>query len=509
MTILHVARFMSAFTHLPLGQRIPASLHGVSCSLPTMRDVIGYEEKDPEITKHLTSGYPRFVVHPFAKRAAAHLIRTQGLVGQSLWLTSSRRAAERLRAHLASPAVRLLEDGPLTGIAFPENAALSSRAKIFLQHTGMFLSSREAEDYLLRAGELESAQPETTFEGYAAGNVKGHVARASGHAESGDVFLAPSGMNAIYGAFRVAAALQRAKGRTRWLQFGWLYLDTIAILQKFTDQPAQDYLFQGDVFDLDALRRLFSEQGDKIAGIITEVPTNPLIQTPDLATIRGLCRSHGALLIIDPTIASPFNIDVLPYADVMVNSLTKYTASEGDVIMGSVVVNPESPHAADFRARLPAELEPVYSRDLERLAAQIGDTTAVMAQINSSTPAIVEFLRTHPRIKALYWSHHPASRENYLKLARSPNALGSMLSFELAMPLALFYDRLRLPKGPSFGMKTTLICPFIYLAHYDLITSETGRATLAAAGLSPELLRMSIGCEPAEDIIAALAEALG
>jgi len=83
-----------------------------------------------------------------------------------------------------------------------------------------------------------------------------------------------------------------------------------------------------------------------------------------------------------------------------------------------------------------------------------------------------------------------------------------MISFELAMPLAQFYDRLRLPKGPSFGMKETLICPFIYLAHYDLVTSESGRAALAAAGLSPELLRLSIGCEPAEDIIAALAEAL-
>jgi cystathionine beta-lyase/cystathionine gamma-synthase len=57
-------------------------------------------------------------------------------------------------------------------------------------------------------------------------------------------------------------------------------------------------------------------------------------------------------------------------------------------------------------------------------------------------------------------------------------------------------------------MKTTLICPFIYLAHYDLVTSERGRAELAASGIHPELLRLSIGCEPAEEIIAALAEAL-
>jgi len=177
---------MSAFTHLPLGQRIPPSLHGVSCSLPTMHAVIGYEEKNPEVTKHLTSGYPRFVVHPFAKQAGAHLLRTQpALAGHSLWLTSSRRAAERLRNHLASPDVRLLEDGPLTGVAFPENAELASRAKTFLQHTGMFLSSREAEDYLIRVGELSAAYPEQSFEGYAAGNTRYEASNAAPTAESG------------------------------------------------------------------------------------------------------------------------------------------------------------------------------------------------------------------------------------------------------------------------------------------------------------------------------------
>jgi cystathionine gamma-synthase len=502
---------MSVFTHIPLGQRIPSSLHGVSASLPTMRDVIGYEEKDPEVIRHMTSGYPRFVVHPFAKRAGAHLLRTLNLDGHTIWLTSSIRAAEQLRVHLGEPAALLPTDAALTGVTFPEDAALSSRAKTFLQHTGMFLSSREAEDYLVRFGELtaDQIQDEKSFEGYAPANVKGHVARFFKHATATDVFLATSGMNAIAATFRVVSDLQRPRGRTRWVQLGWLYLDTIALLQKFTDSSETDYLFQSDVFDLAALKSLFTEQGDHIAGLITEVPTNPLIQTPDLPAIAELCRAHGIILVVDPTIASPLNIDVLPHCDVAVNSLTKYTASEGDVILGAVVVNPQSPHAADLRARLPGALEPVYSRDISRLACQIGNTSALIAQINRSAPAVVEFLRTHPRIKELYWSHHPASRENYLKIARSPDALGSMISFVVDMPVALFYDRLRLPKGPSFGMSTTLICPFIYLAHYDLVTSESGRKTLASAGLNPELLRLSIGAEPADDIIAALAEALG
>jgi len=120
----------------------------------------------------------------------------------------------------------------------------------------------------------------------------------------------------------------------------------------------------------------------------------------------------------------------------------------------------------------------------------------------------VDFLRQHPRVKSLRWSHHPDSEKNFQRLARFPSAYASMISFKFDGPLADFYDRLRLPKGASFGMKNTLVCPFVILAHYDLVTSGKGRDQLRASGLEPELVRLSLGCEPVEDIIAALAEAL-
>ena len=62
-----------------------------------------------------------------------------------------------------------------------------------------------------------------------------------------------------------------------------------------------------------------------------------------------------------------------------------------------------------------------------------------------------------------------------------------MISFTLRGSLEIFYDKLDLPKGPSFGMKTTLVCPFIYLAHYHLVNSDAGRAELAASGINPDL----------------------
>jgi cystathionine gamma-synthase len=496
---------MSTFVPLPLGQPIPALPHGVSCSLPTMQAVRGYEEKDPAITRHLTSGYPRFVVHPFARQLAIHFAPPGG----ALWLTSSERMARDLVQHLgaASGAKVWARDG-LHGASHPESAEVAAQAKLFLQHLGGFLSSREAEDHLVRLGLRAAVHPEEALPGDAAAEVRRHLGIAFAGAGERDILLANSGANAIYAAFRAVAEVQAARGRTRWLQLGWLYLDTIAVLKKFTARPS-DYVYLRDVFDRAALERLFAEQGSHLAGVITEIPTNPLIQTPEVAALAELCRRHGVALVLDPSVSSPFSVEVLPQADLVVASLTKYTASEGDVIAGAVVINPARPDAAAYRRSAASWLEPVYARDLARLAAQIGRTQGVLDRIQASVPQVAAFLSGHPKVRDVFWALQPSSRENYLRIARTPAATGGMISFTLQGDLKTFYDRLRLPKGPSFGMTTTLICPFLYLAHYDLVTTPAGRAELAASGLDPDLLRLCLGIEPVEEIIAALAEALG
>jgi cystathionine gamma-synthase len=102
----------------------------------------------------------------------------------------------------------------------------------------------------------------------------------------------------------------------------------------------------------------------------------------------------------------------------------------------------------------------------------------------------------------------PSSAENFLRLSHFDGFTGGMISFVLKGNLERFYDRLQIAKGPSFGQQTSLICPFMYLAHYDLVTTETGRAELARSGLSPDLLRLCVGTEGADAIIAALSAAL-
>jgi cystathionine gamma-synthase len=469
-----------------------------------MRAVRGYEEKDPDITRQMTSGYPRFVVHPFTQQLAAHF----EAAGRTLWLTSSERMAGELSRHLGAGAGATLffRDG-LHGVSHPDAAEVAARAKLYLQNVGGFLPSREAEDHLVRLGLRPAASAEARFAGDAAAEVRGRLRRVLPAAGDTDLLLANSGMNAVHAAFRAVSEVQAARGRTRWVQLGWAYLDTIAILEKFPP-GADDYIAVGDVFDQAALARLFAAQGSRIAGVIAEVPNNPLMQTPDVPALAALCRRHGVHLVLDASIASVFSVDVLPFADLLVSSLTKYTASEGDVLAGLVAVNPAGPDAAALRHLVADRLEPVYPRDLQRLAEEIGQTEPVLAQIERTAARVAAFLTSHPKVKEVYWALHPASRANYRRIARAPDAIGGVLSFTVRGPLDAFYDRLNLPKGPSFGMKTTLICPYMYLAHYDLLKTPASRARLAADGLDPDLLRLCVGVEPAEDIIASLAEAL-
>ena len=477
-----------------------------------MRAVRGYEEKDPAIVRHLTNGYPRFVVHPYTRQLVAHFTAsTPALHGRTLWLTSSAAMARALCAHLggASRGAQLYTQHELFGVSHPESADTALLAKTYLQNLGGFLSSREAEDHLVALKLLPAPHPEDIFKGDSTAEIRRQLRTVLPGTGDADLILANCGMSAVYAAFHAVNAIQAPRGRTVWLQLGWLYLDTIAILQKFTARPS-DYVYIRDVSDLAALTRIFTAHGTRIAGVVAEVPTNPLIQTPDLAAIAALCRQHGAHLLVDPSISSVFALDVLPHADLVISSLTKYTASDGDLTAGLVAVNPASPDASALRTGAAAVVQPLYARDAARLAWQIGQTPEVLARIQANTAKVVAFLENHPTVKDVFWALQPGSREQYLKLARHPGATGGMITFTLRADGALekFYDTLRLPKGPSFGMKTTLICAYMYLAHYDLVTTPAGLAELAASKLDPDLLRLCIGTEPVEDIIAALREAL-
>jgi cystathionine gamma-synthase len=175
-------------------------------------------------------------------------------------------------------------------------------------------------------------------------------------------------------------------------------------------------------------------------------------------------------------------------------------------MMGAIVLNSSSRFYEGVRAALPEFLEQPYARDIGRLAFQISGYAERMKKVNANTLALVDFLKTRPSVKHIFWAYQEGSRANYEKIQRAPNSPGGIITLELQVPLESIYDRLRIAKGPSLGAEFTLVGPYLYHAHYDLVSSEEGRELLRSAGLNPELLRISVGVEPIEELIQIFSE---
>ncbi|MEZ5274897.1 MAG: PLP-dependent transferase [Opitutaceae bacterium] len=490
----------------PLGERIPNKLHAVSCSLPTMGDVVGYETKQPEIIAQICSGYPRFVVHDLIRETTNLWRKRLGLDSEAFWLTASRQVAGELVAWLTPAEARVIDHDGIWGVAHPGEVSLILKARQFLQHTGGFLSSRQAEDHLVAAGMINRTHEDAIDEDPDS-RIRRSLAREFHHSDADTIVLTNSGMNAVHRAFHAASARQRARGRTVWIQLGWLYLDTMALMEKLGNGPAEHRVILR-VDDLAALREVVRECGPRLAGLVTEAPSNPLIQTPALAEVADLIHSAGGLMIVDPSVASAYNVDVSPYADLLVTSLTKYAAWEGDVIAGAVLLAESCPDREQFLKVLTRERAPLYHRDAARLAHQVDQAPSVVRLINEQTREVARFLSSHRSVKRVFWAESPEEGDRFSRIRRPDGGPGALLTIDLDVPLESFYDRVVLSKGPSFGITTSLLCPFLYLAHYDLVSTERGRQYLQANRMNPELIRVSVGTEPLDSILSALDEAL-
>lgn len=499
---------MDCLRHYPLGTRIPDTLHAVCSSLPTIADVVSYEEKHPQTLNALTCGYPRFVEHFYIRQLAEYLKTKQGLKEQAVFLLASSQSLGALQAFVGSRPLKAIEgEGFCTVYLSEQDRVACQKVQAFLQHTGGRISSRQAEDLLLKEGQITAPQTEMVYDGDAASMIRRKLKSIFEAEDSDAILLCNSGMNAFYSIFQAVNAVQEPRGKDLWLQLGWIYIDTWKILQELnpTNNKPIEVL---DVFDRQTLEKVFAEQGRRIAGIIAEVPTNPLIQTCDLTHLQALAKNHGAVLVIDPTISSPQNIKVLPYADVVVNSLTKYAASHGDVMAGTIVFNQRSPFYSELKPRIAKNTQPLYRRDTQRLALEIQDYEKVMDAANANTLKLVAFLESHPSVRKVHWAYEKRSRANYQKLAQGSTMPGACLTIELNKSFIDFYDSTRIVKGPSFGTTFTMMCPYMYLAHYDLAGNIAGRKSLRENGMDPELVRISVGTEDSDKLISTFSEVL-
>lgn len=495
---------ISTLRHYSLGEPLSKSPHSVVSSLPTMNDVRGYEESEPRVLAAIQSGYPRFVVHSYVRDLIDFFLRRVGLFDRFAVLVTSLNAAQNLLLHAGTNVVLIEVDENLHLAHCSANDSVTSdKIRKYLQHTGCGVSSRQAEDLLVKFGRLPKLFIEESFQGDAAKEVAGRLAHLYGCNES-DLWLCSSGMSAFYNGFRAVQEVQRSRGRIHWIQLGWLYLDSGCVLKAFLGGgETLEYCY--DINDIETLLKKISFLSDTLAAVVVECPTNPLVQICDLNRLSETVHANGGMMIVDPTVASVYNMDVLRYADVLVNSLTKYAAYEGDVMMGSLALNRHASGYEALRLAIPQFHVPPYSRELSRLAHEMQYAPEIVAQMNANALRLAEFLRKHPAVRAVY---HAAAEAHYSQVARDAFSCGAMVSIELSGSIESFYDKIAVMKGPSFGTQVTVLSPFMYLAHYDLVTEAKGRAFLREVGLAPELIRISVGAEPYDEIEAAFAVAL-
>jgi cystathionine gamma-synthase len=481
---------------IDLGQPIPASVHAVSVCLPTWADNIGYEEGEPRVMSALQAGYPRFVFHPLCQTLFARCIERFGPAGAKCLAFPSRGSAERFERFLVDKSSRgclsVHDAGGYVACIF--DAAQAAVAKSYWQHTGEGITSRLAERALAAwPGPLKASSTGAESKSV----VRERLARAYGSAAD-DVFLFPTGITAIYNAHRALSAL---RGRISSVQVGFPYVDTLKILQKFG--ASGQLCATGADAELAELERQVRSGG--VAGVFTEVPSNPLLQTPDLHRLRAVTSESGTALIVDDTIATPVNVDVLSHCDGVCTSLTKFFSGVGDVTGGALVLNPRGPMYAALRAALADVYEDLLGdADAETLELNSRGFEARVAQVNRSAEAVAEGLRRRPQVESVYYPKFQ-TRDRYDAFKRPGGGYGGLLSIVLRdapRTTPAFFDALRVCKGPNLGSEYTLACPYTLLAHYgELDWAES-------CGVSRHLVRVSIGLESPDDLLARFDEAL-
>lgn len=301
-----------------------------------------------------------------------------------------------------------------------------------------------------------------------------------------DVYLFPAGMNAIFNAHR---ALLAARGQLKSINFGFPYVDTLKILQKFG--PGCIFYGYGSSEDLDELESVL-EKGERFLALFCEFPGNPLLVSPDLERIRKLADKYDFAVVVDETIGTFANVNVLHYADIVVSSLTKIFSGDSNVMGGSAVLNPGSRYYASLAAAMASIGEDNYwPEDVIFMERNSRDFQIRVERVNSNAEALCEILWRHPLVKDLFYPKLNPSKSNY-DACRLPNGgYGGLLSvvFNQQSQAKAFYDAMDIAKGPSLGTNFTLCSPYALLAHYNELPWA------AQFGVDANLVRISVGLE--------------
>jgi cystathionine beta-lyase/cystathionine gamma-synthase len=240
--------------------------------------------------------------------------------------------------------------------------------------------------------------------------------------------------------------------------------------------------------------------------VFVESLSNPLLRLADLDALAPELTRRGIDLIVDSSLASPAVLRPIEHGATMVmHSLTKFISGHGDVTGGMVLGKGEPMgrvRAAMIRAG--TNLGPFDAW----LATRGARTLSVRVERQSANAlALARFLETHGAVARVYYPGLASHPQHALAKRLLPGPAGPMLSFDLqggALGVERFMARARLMEfAPSFGDVATTWT-------YPARTSHrrVSEATKKEMGIGPGLIRLSVGLEKADDLIADLAEAL-
>jgi cystathionine gamma-synthase len=320
-----------------------------------------------------------------------------------------------------------------------------------------------------------------------------------------DVFLYPKGMCAI-GAIARTLVPTTCTRSSEAVVFGWPYGSTPKCVQA-SGYERFTFYSQGTSEELDQLESSL-RAGHRIACLFCEVPSNPLCATPDLCRIQRLADQYHFAIICDETIGTFINVDVLPYVDVIITSLTKMFSGACNVMGGSVVLNARSPFYPMLHSTLTRTHEDlIFPLDAQVLLRNCLDFPDRVQKANRNALAVATFLQSQPSslISRVNYPTMVPSTPLYEQYRRRPDGgYGSLISVIFRNPdvAACFYDAVDLCKGPSFGANFTLVLPYSQLAHaFELDWAES-------QGMPKHIVRISVGLEDETTLIRKLEQAL-
>lgn len=239
--------------------------------------------------------------------------------------------------------------------------------------------------------------------------------------------------------------------------------------------------------------------------ILSESPTNPRLRVVDVPRLVEIGRRRGLWIIIDSTFATPINLRPLEFGvDLVIHSATKYLGGHNDLLAGAVVGSRKM--IADLRetqGMIGAICDPntayLLLRGLKTLELRV-------ARHNDTGLKVARFLEGQPEVRLIYYPGLP-SHPDYAVAREQMSGFGGVVSFELDADLettSRFVDALQIPYiGPSFGGVESLVEQVVLASYYELSSEER-----AEIGMSETLVRLAVGIEDADDVIADLSQAL-